>query len=160
MLCLLTHRRQVAAASVLYKMHAKLCPKDLNEMLPLPLERRRVTRASTSASHHAVSIPAAKTYQLDRSFIHTASKVWNSLPDHVVGTISQMGLESFKSRVHTCTVVSVSFFKNGNIKSGVRLITSMQNPHLSLASHGTECYSFPGLFATFIINVIRSQRLP
>ena len=26
----LTYRRQVAAASVLYKMHAKLCPKDLN----------------------------------------------------------------------------------------------------------------------------------
>ena len=34
------------------------------------------------------------------SFIHTASKVWNSLPDHVVGTISHMGLESFESSVH------------------------------------------------------------
>ena len=73
-----------------------------NEMLPLPLERRRVTRASTSTPDHAVSNPAAKTHQLDRSFIHTAStcKVWNSLSDHVVGTISHMGLKSFKSRVH------------------------------------------------------------
>ena len=69
-------------------------------MRPLPLERRRVTRASTSTPDHAVSIPAAKTHQLDRCFIHTASKVWNSLPYHVVGTISHMGLKSFKSSVH------------------------------------------------------------
>ena len=41
-----------------------------------------------------------KTYQLDRSFIHTASRVWNSLPDHVVGTPSCTGLNSFKRRVH------------------------------------------------------------
>ena len=96
----LTHRRQVAAACVLYKMHARQCPKDLKEMLPPPLERRRVTRASTSTPDHAVSIPAAKTHQMDRSFIHTASRVWNSLPDSVVDTISCTGLKSFKSRVH------------------------------------------------------------
>ena len=99
----LTHRHQVAAASVLYKMHfAKLCPKDFNEMLPLPLETKRVTIGPvySSTPDHAVSIPAARTHQLDRSFIHTASTVWNSLPDHVVGTISYMGLKSCKNRVH------------------------------------------------------------
>ena len=93
--------------SVLYKMHAKLCPKDLNEMLLLPLERRRVTRASTSTPDHAVSIPAAKTHQLDRSFIHTASRIWNSLPDHVVGTISYMGLQFY-------AVCIMFLLENGN----------------------------------------------
>ena len=73
---------------------------ELNGMLPPPLERRRVTRASTSTPDHAVSLPTAKTHQLDRSFIDTASRVWNSLPDHVVGTPSCTGLNSFKRRAH------------------------------------------------------------
>ena len=38
----------------------------------------------TSTPDHAVSIPAVKTHQLDRSFIHTASKVWNSLPEQTM----------------------------------------------------------------------------
>ena len=66
-----------------------------NEMLPLPLERRHVNMASTSTPDHAVSIPVAKTHHLDRSFIHTASKVWNSLPDHAAGTISHYGAQLF-----------------------------------------------------------------
>ena len=65
--------------------------------LSLSLERRLVTRASTSTPNYAVSIPAAKTHQIDRSFIHTATKVWYSLPDNVVGTISSTGLKSFKA---------------------------------------------------------------
>ena len=67
-----------------------ICVK--KEEAPSAQERKCVTRASTSTPDNAVSIPAAKTHQLDRSFIHTASKVWNSLPDHVVETISHMGL--------------------------------------------------------------------
>ena len=50
---------------------------------------------------HVVSIPAAKTHQLDRSFIHTASKVWNSLSQTMLlETISHIGLKSFKRCVH------------------------------------------------------------
>ena len=64
----LTHKHQVAAASVLYKMHTKLCPNDLNEFCPLPLERRRVTRASTSTPDHAGSIPAAKNSSAGQKF--------------------------------------------------------------------------------------------
>ena len=96
----LTHRRQVAADCVLYKMHPQQYPKDLNGMLPPPLERRRVTRASISTPDHAVPLPTANTHQFDRSFIHTASRIWNSLPDHVVGTPSCIGLYSFKRRAH------------------------------------------------------------
>ena len=85
-------------------MHAKLCPKDF-EMLPLPLERRFVTRANTSTPDHVVSIPAAETHQLDRSIIHTASKF---------GAVSQTnnnfsyGAQVFKSYVH------MFLLENGN----------------------------------------------
>ena len=60
------------------------------------------------------------------------------------------------------------FFFHGGAeyqKSGVRLIYEYSKTrHLFLASHGAECYchSFPTLktHPTFILNVIRSQRLP
>ena len=59
-----------------------------------------------------------------------------------------------------------AFFHGGEYqKSGVRLIYEYSKTrHLFLASHGAECYchSFPTLktHPTFILNVIRSHRLP
>ena len=59
-----------------------------------------------------------------------------------------------------------TFFHGGEYqKSGVRLIYEYSKTrHLFLVSHGAECYrhSFPTLktHPTFILNVIRSQRLP
>ena len=103
----LAHRRQVAAVSVLYKMHSQHCPKDLGDMLPPSLERRRMTRLSASMPDHALALPDAKTSSLDRSFIHSAVRIWNSLPDSVVGNISITGLQAFKSRVHVYLLSNV-----------------------------------------------------
>ena len=96
----LHHRRQVAATTVLYKMHTSHSPADLRAMLPSKYVRRRNTRSSTSMPTHALSMPAAKTSTLDRSFLHSAVRIWNSLPDAAVGTISVKGIQNFKCQVH------------------------------------------------------------
>ena len=134
-------------------------PKDLNGMLPPPLERRRVTRASTSTRDHAVSLPTAKTHQLDRSFIHTASRVWNSLPYHVVGTLSCTGLNSFKRCAHRFLLANgiprLQYRKSG------WLWTSKENHifHFIIS----YCLSFSRLFSYILlrqyINIINYYNL-
>ena len=96
----LHHRRQVAAATVLYKMHTRHCPQDLAALLPAPYVRRRATRSSVTLPDHALSLPAARTHCLDRSFIHSTIPLWNSLPDSVVAVITDDGIQAFKCRVH------------------------------------------------------------
>ena len=96
----LLHRRQVAAVTVLFKMQTSHCPEDLSALLPPPYIRRRATRSSVSMPDHALSLPVARTRCLDRSFIHTAVPLWNSLPDTVVGNITTAGIQSFKCRAH------------------------------------------------------------
>ena len=96
----LHQRRQVAAATVLYKMHTSLCPPDLKALLPQPYVVRRATRSSVSMPCHALTIPSSRTVSSGRTFIHAAVQVWNSLPDEVVGDIHDIGIQSFKSRVY------------------------------------------------------------
>ena len=96
----LHERRQVAAATVLYKMHTSLCPPDLKALLPQPFVVRRATRSSLSMPCHALTVPVSRTFSTGRTFIHTAVHVWNSLPDSVVSDISDNGTPSFKRRVH------------------------------------------------------------
>ena len=96
----LHHRRQVAAMTVLYKMHTSQCPSDLKMMLPQPYIIRRTTRSSTSMPSHALTEPKSRTHSTGRSFIHTAVTIWNSLPDNIVGVIKENGAQSFKKRVH------------------------------------------------------------
>ena len=96
----LHHRRRVAAATVLYKMHTSKCPADLQALLPPPLEKCRTTRYTLDLPGHALSLPKSRTQCLDRSFIHTAIPLWNSLPASVVGNITDDGLQLFKCRVH------------------------------------------------------------
>ena len=96
----LHQRRQVAAATVLYKMHTSTCPPDLKALLPQPFVVRRATRSSLSMPCHALTVPTSRTVSTGRTFIHTAVQVWNSLPDDVVGNISDNGTPSFKIRVN------------------------------------------------------------
>ena len=49
----LHHRRQVAAATVLYKMHISLCSRNLKALLPEPFVVRRATRSSLSLPSYA-----------------------------------------------------------------------------------------------------------
>ena len=96
----LAHRWQIAALSVLYKMHTRHCPTDLYTLLPPPQKRIRVTRASTSMPDHALTVPDARTNSLDRGFIHSTVSIWNSLPDAIVSDISATGLNSLKGRAN------------------------------------------------------------
>ena len=96
----LQHRREVAAVTVLYKMHTSHCPRDLQALLPNPYTSRRTTRASSSMPDHAVAMPHAKTSTLDRTFLHSAIRIWNTLPDTVVGKIKSDSVQSFKQRVN------------------------------------------------------------
>ena len=97
----LHQRRQVAAATVLYKMHtSSWCPPDLKTLLPKPFLVRKATRSSLSMPCHALAVPVSRTISAGRTFIHTAARVWNGLSDKVVGDIYDNGAPSFKSRVH------------------------------------------------------------
>ena len=49
---------------------------------------------------HAVAMPHAKTSTLDRTFLHSAIRIWNTLPDTVVGKIKSDSVQSFKQRVN------------------------------------------------------------
>ena len=79
-------RREVAAVSVHYKMHTSHCPRDLQAVLPNPVH---IPQNNSMPAHampdHAVATPPAKTSTLDRTFLHSAIRIWNSLPDTVVG---------------------------------------------------------------------------
>ncbi|XP_072015675.1 uncharacterized protein [Amphiura filiformis] len=96
----LHHRRQVAAASVLYKMHTSLCPLDLKALLPKHYVIRRAIRTSLSMPSHALTEPVSRTLSTGRTFVHVAVHVWNGLPDSVVGEITDYGAQSFMCRVH------------------------------------------------------------
>ena len=96
----LSHRRQVAAAVVLYKMHTSKCPVDLKRLLPSPYQIRRMTRSSLSMPSHALEELKSRTHSTGKSFTHAAVTIWNSLPENIVGVISESGAQSFKSRTH------------------------------------------------------------
>ena len=94
----LSHRREVAAITVLYKMHTPSCPADLKALLPPPHIPDRITRRIPP--NHALEIPKANTKCLDRSFLHSAIKTWNRLPPAVVGDITSRGIHAFKKRLN------------------------------------------------------------
>ncbi|KAI8502581.1 hypothetical protein Bbelb_192830 [Branchiostoma belcheri] len=73
---------------------------DLKKMVPKPYTIRRTTRSSLSTGKHALTVPVSRTHATGRTFIHTAVDIWNSLPDNVVGRITDNNLQSFKTRVH------------------------------------------------------------
>ncbi len=60
-------RRQVAAATVLYKMHTILFPPDLKALLPQPYVVRRATRSSLSMPFHALAVPTSRTVSTGRT---------------------------------------------------------------------------------------------
>ena len=76
----LTHRRDVAALTVFYKMYTRHYPTDLYKLLPPPLKRKRVTPSSTFMPDHALAVPDVRTNSVDRSFVHSTVRIWNSLP--------------------------------------------------------------------------------
>ena len=94
----LSHRRTVAATTVLYKMHTPSCPADLKALLPQVRPPGRITRRVPPS--HALETPTSNTKCLDRSFLHSALTTWNSLPPAVVGDITPNGIQAFKKRLN------------------------------------------------------------
>ena len=96
----LHQRRQVAAVAVLYKMNTSKCPIAHRAQVPQPYVVRRATRSSMSLPCYALAVSVSRTVSINRTFIHRAVHEWNSLPDIVVGDVTEDSAEPFKSRVH------------------------------------------------------------
>ena len=95
----LSHRRTIAATTVLYKMHTPSCPVDLKALLTQPYIPGRITRRVLPS--HALEFPGkSKTKCLDRSFLYSAITTWNSLPPAVVGDITSSNIHAFKKRLN------------------------------------------------------------
>ena len=102
----LQHRRNVAASSLMYKMHTPACPEKLRELCPPAQTRpRRNTRLNSVIQQHAVETKRTRTLSFDRTFTVSGASLWNALPSDVVGMINSSAstsrdLHSFKKRVN------------------------------------------------------------
>ena len=103
----LQHRRNVAASTLMYKMHTSSCPEKLKDLRPSKHQRRRTTRLNSVIQQHAVETRRTKTLSFDRTFTISGASLWNSLPDNVVGLIDTSSVsddnkktKDFKSRVN------------------------------------------------------------
>ncbi|KAI8519605.1 hypothetical protein Bbelb_028620 [Branchiostoma belcheri] len=75
--------------------HVQTCPGyDLGSNPGLPVHSRMIYHYATR--RHSILL----THATGRTFIHTAVDIWNSLPDNVVGRITDNNLQSFKTRAH------------------------------------------------------------
>ena len=96
----LKHRRNVASATLMYKMQTESCPEKLKELCPPPYVRRRTTRLNSVTQQHAVQQTRSNTLSFERTFIVSGASQWNDLPASVVGAIDTENLQSFKIRVN------------------------------------------------------------
>ena len=78
-------------------MHTSHCPRDLQELLR---NHANIHLAEQLVPNHALAMPHAITSTLDRTFLHSAIRIWNALPDTVVGKIKSDSVQSFKQRVN------------------------------------------------------------
>lgn len=93
------HRRCMADSTVIYKIHTSLCPSDLKALLPTHYITRCATRSSPSIPAHALKVPIYKNLLCwQRSFIPTAVKFWNGLPDNIFG--QTFSIQSFQTWAH------------------------------------------------------------
>ena len=103
----LQHRRNVAALTLMYKLHTNSCPEKLKDLRPPKHQRRRTTRLNSVIQQHAVERRRTRTLSFDRTFTIIGASLWNSLPDNVVGFIDtsstsddNKNIKEFKSRVN------------------------------------------------------------
>ena len=96
----LQHRRNVASASLMFKMHTSSCPEKLKELCPPPPTRSRITRLNSLRSQHTVEQRRTRTLSFDRTFTVAGASLWNKLPSNVVGDINSGNFQSFKERVN------------------------------------------------------------
>ena len=76
----LSHRRNVAFLSNIYRYFHGDCSSELANCMPAPLQWLRCTRLSTSSHPYSVHFPNSRVNQYIHSFIPYTCKLWNSLP--------------------------------------------------------------------------------
>ncbi|XP_078594501.1 uncharacterized protein LOC144872315 [Branchiostoma floridae x Branchiostoma japonicum] len=80
----LEQRRNVGALTLLHRMYNHDAPAPLNSLLPEPFVHRRETRLSTSQHCNALEPVKSATTSHRRTFLPATTKLWNSLPQHIV----------------------------------------------------------------------------
>ena len=112
----LQHRRDVAASTLMYKMHTPSCPDKLKELRPPERSRRRNTRLNSVLHQHAVETRRTRTLSFDRTFTVSGASLWNELPTSVVGIIDDSDpndtkkIQDFKSRVNKYFTAKMNLF--------------------------------------------------
>ena len=141
----LSHRRTVAATTVLYKMHTPSCPVDLKALLPQAHIPGRITRRVLPS--HALTILKSNTKCLDRSFLHSAITTWNSLPPAVVGDITPSGIVEKSHLVSSPPPIPLDWIHPSPYSYGVDsplspALTHSQSPISPVLTHSSlvACY--------------------
>ena len=80
----LTHRREVAAVIVFYKMYTRHCPIDLYKLLPPPLKRKHMTRYDARPCAHCTR---CQNQLIGQKLCPFNCSHMNSLPDAIVGDL-------------------------------------------------------------------------
>ena len=89
----LWHRRSVSTLCMLYKIYHN-SDHPLNRELPNLFRPARVTRSALDSNGIAFTIRRYNTEQYSRCFIPATTRLWNSLPSHVVESCN---LQKFKT---------------------------------------------------------------
>ena len=80
----LAHRRQVGELTLFHQIYLGYAPTQLSNMLPPPPVSVKSHQASTSHHTAAVAIPPSNTAGHKRTFLPTASHLWNEIPQEIV----------------------------------------------------------------------------
>ena len=96
----LSHRRNVASLSLLYRYYNGKCSNELHEMVPPRRTFVRNTRFSSNAHPHFLEIETSHQNFHMQSFFPRTATLWNSLPADCFP--ESYNLVSFKKRVNRC----------------------------------------------------------
>ena len=97
----LSHRRNVASLTLLYRYYSGKCSEELHQLVPPPKVFGMDTRLAvhTRQNHpHALEVPdSMKCFHADSFFPRTV-KLWNNLPSHCFPL--SYNIDKFKKRVN------------------------------------------------------------
>ena len=94
----LSHRRNVASLSLLYRYYYGKCSEELHSLVPVLYKFPRRTRFSEINHPHYLSVPIVSRKFHEQSFFPRTIKMWNLLPTDCFPV--EFNLNTFKSRVN------------------------------------------------------------